>query len=43
MVIGEIQVHLDEHKVTDIKAAAMLADHYVQTNKKATLLRSEWW
>ena len=34
-VSAEIKVHLDEQKVTDLKAAAVLADDYALTHKKS--------
>ncbi len=39
-VSAEIKVHLDEQKVTDVKAAAVLADDYALTHKKVVSLTS---
>ena len=48
-VSAEIKVHLDEQKVTDLKAAAVLADDYALTHKKSGFthnksypVRSHW-
>ena len=44
-VSAEIRVHLDEHKVADLKPAAVFADHYVLTHKKSGFShnKSQWW
>ncbi len=41
-VSAEIRVHLDEHKVTDLKSAAVLAHDYALTHKKSGFTHSKY-